>query len=198
MTLDEEIEYLDFAEVFLVNSTSGESECKILEAVRGIIGEGVDLLSVFSDIEIELHNLNLDFLDLGDVINMLIKHNYKIYGTFALPKKTSYGYLASQIVKECFKNGIRLNQNDDEKEPDLLKLRELMLEKYEISSLPESDRALSSRISEFLIISDRGYAIAEENVVIDISVLESIIDRIEEYDGEKYSILSYLQSLKVF
>lgn len=185
LTLDEEIVYLDFAEVFLVDSRSEEPECDLLESVSEIIGDGTDLLNVFSDIEAELHHLNLDFLDLSDIKNMLVKHNYKIYGTFALPKRTSYGYLAAQIVKEYFKKGIRLNQNESVKEPDLYRLRELMLEKYEISSLPESDRALSSRISEFLIISGRGYAIAEENVVIDIGVFESIIDKIEEYEGEK-------------
>ncbi|WP_430886147.1 helix-hairpin-helix domain-containing protein [Fusibacter sp. JL216-2] len=179
----DEIEFLDFADVLVSKATHINAEKKIMLILEEFIEEGTDLIVYQEELEELLADNGFDFLSLGAIKNILRKNKYKVYKNFVTRGRTSYGYLCEKIIFDCFPNGIKLSQKKSNDCKDLKKLREIVLDKYGDLGLPVSDRALSARISDYLVISDRGMAISPRKVQIDMDTLErikSFIDKLPE------------------
>lgn len=177
--------YFDFAEMFWLTPSGSEIENKVLKTMIDVIEDGFDLDSKSNMIEDILEEIDIDYFSIDDIKSLMIKNGYKAYGNLLVNGSKSYGYLCARIVQEYFPKGIKLNQNDAVPEPDLVLLRKLLHQRYGQINVSESDRAFSSRISEFLVISDRGYATAKENVEVELTALEQVIEYIEQFDSDR-------------
>lgn len=182
---NQKYEYLDFADCFVVLEIDKSVEDKINKLMVEFVGEGID---IYENIELldELFESNdISFMGLGEVFNFLEKYNYKIYGDYVTQHRVSYAVLCKNIVREYFPNGIKLNQDEDAVCDDLVKFRKLFREKYTDVLLPESDRALSARMSSVMVICDRGKILPEENVQIELELLNEIKNYIDNLQIEK-------------
>lgn len=75
------------------------------------------------------------------------------------------------------------------------KLRTYAAEEYGDLGIPDSNRAFSTRLSDYLILSGRGMATAESNIHIEMSVL----DEIKEYiDNAQEGEINYAEVFSVF
>lgn len=172
----ENLEYLDFANIF-VKARKKEHlyEYKILELVKEFVGDGIDLYENMEELDAYLNSNGFHYIDTIAVTNLLKKHGYKIYGSYATPGRVSYGYLCAKVIAEKFPQGIRVYDNHD-----LNLLREYVKAEYGDIGLPDEDRALGTRIFNFLVLSGRGLATALENVYVEMCLLDEIRDYIDK------------------
>lgn len=192
--MSDQFEYLDFAEVFVPKGEESQ-EARLLDLSSEFIGEGIDLYEKLEDLEELLFSNGFEYIGIGEFLNLLRKYKYHVYGDFVVKEKQSYGFLCANIIKKYFPNGIKLNQNDNEKEPDLMKLRELVQQEYGDLTLPESDRALSARIADYTVLCDRGKVISIDNVQIDEMLLAEIKDYIDKSESDK---IFYVELFAIF
>ncbi len=180
---DAGIEYLDFADVFVrYEEERGSTESKILRIVEDFIGEGINVYDNLEELELLMENNGFPYMDGVAVVNLARNNGYKTYGDYIVKGKKSYGYLCAQVVAERFPNGIKLY---DKKDLDLL--RAYVLEKYGPIGVSDDDRALSTRLSDYLVLSGRGTVTAESNIQLDMTVLEAIKEYIDgSPEGEIY------------
>ncbi len=188
---NEQLEYLDFADVFVAKRKDEKStEDIIFQIASEFVGDGKDLYENSEELEMIMSDKGFPYIQCGEFINLIQKYGYRLYGHYAVKGKQSYGYLCSMLVAKEFPNGIKLYESKD-----LDKLRKLALREYGDLGLPDSNRALSARISNFLILCGRGMAIAEKNVHVEMSTIDEIkecIDRSEE------SIIFYTELFSKF
>lgn len=167
---NKQLEYLDFADIFLkAGECKHAHEKKVLSIAVDFIGEGNDLYENMEDLESLLKNSGYPYLDTVDIMNLLQKNGYKIYGSYVAPCRKSYGYLCSRIVAKKFSNGIKLYDSTD-----LDLLRKYALEEYGDINISDDNRALSARLSDFLVLSGRGAVTASENIHVEMSLLDEI------------------------
>ncbi|WP_238883863.1 hypothetical protein [Clostridium sp. YIM B02551] len=186
-----EFEYLDFADVFIKkNSDTQDTEMELCKLVDEFVGVGIDLYEKLEDLDELLQVHGFEYVGINEFINLLQKNGYRIYGDYASKGRQSYGYLCSKLVGKYFKNGIKLYDGRD-----LDGLRQLAFENFGDLGLPAGNRALSARLSEFLVLSDRGMVTAEENIHIDISTVEAIKEFI---DNSPNSQLFYIEIFTEF
>ena len=188
---NKQLEYLDFADVFVAKREDGRStEDVIFQIAAEFVGDGKDLYKNLEELETIMIDSGFSYVRYGEFVNLIQKHGYRLYGYFAVRGKQSYGYLCSRLVAREFPKGIKLYESRD-----LDKLREIALGEYGNLGLPESNRALSARISNFLVLCGRGMATAEENVHVNVSV----VNEIEEYiDRSEESVIFYTELFSKF
>ncbi len=180
-------EYLDFADCFVNNLKYpfDNVEKEIVSIVTDFVGKGINLYDYIEEMDELFLSKGIDFMDLGALLNFFDKYGFKMYGDYVTQGKASYAALCKNIIIENFPNGIKLSQDNDNSCEDLKLLRELAKQKYGDISIPESDRALSARLSDYLVLCDRGRAIPEEKIQIDFSTLNRIKEYIDKYEVEK-------------
>jgi len=170
-----ELEFLDFANLFLLKeSNNQDTEYDLLRLARDFVGEGINLYEKIDDAEELLWENGYEYIGVDSLINLLLNHNYRLYGDYLVFGRQSYGFLCAKLVQEHFKNGIRIYEKED-----LRKLRMLAQNTYGDLNLPKNDRAFGSRVSDFLVLCCRGMATAPENISIDISTVETIKEYID-------------------
>lgn len=182
----EEFEYLDFAELF-VEKEEGVSKEQILKTlITEIIGDGADIYECRDLIEEVLAQNKFDYIDTEAVVSLLKKYNYTIYGSFAVKGRSNYATVCMYLIRKMFPNGIKLSQSESEQSEDLIKLRQVIDEKYNGLTVPSSDRALSSTlVRSGLILRGRGTYISQEYVSIDESLLHEIKAYIDSKDTNR-------------
>ena len=175
-----EYEYLDFADMFVKRKEGLDIEQKLVSLLVEFVGDGIDLYDNIEKLDELLTENGFSYIGIDAVENLLKKERYHIYGDYVLKGKVSYGVLCVQVIKKHFPQGIKLSQNDVDREEDMIKLRRLVKERYIGIELPESDRALSSALTRCgLVLRGRGMYIPEELVEIDESVLAEIKEKID-------------------
>lgn len=178
----ENFEYLDFADLFVEKEEEYSVEQKLLTFISEIIGDGIDLDEIREDIEVVLVENKFDYINLDIIKNLLAKNNYRTYGNFVVKGRANYAILCMYVVRKFFPDGIKLSQSDSEQSEDLIKLREIIDEKYQGLVVPASDRALSSTlVRSGLVLRGRGQYISQEYINID----ESLLSEIKSYIDEK-------------
>lgn len=174
--LNENLEYLDFADAFVPVRTDGKNteEC-ILSLAIEFVGDGIDLYENLEELDALMTDNGFPYMGGGEFINLIQKHGYKLYGDYAIKGNKSYGFLCAKIVAKEFPNGIKLYESED-----LDKLRDLAGKQYGDLGIPENNRAFSSRLIDYLVLCGRGMVTATENINIDIEILEQIKEYIDE------------------
>ena len=171
--------YLDFADV-IVYENNLAVEYNLMSMADTFIGEGINLYEHFEELELFLNDNGYVYIGIDEFIKLIIRNGYKFYGDFVFKGTKSYGYLCEKIIAREFPAGIKLYEG-----ADLKKLRERVLETYGDLGLPDSDRALSARVSEYLVLCDRGKFIAPENIIIDMNILKDIKEYIDKSSEAK-------------
>lgn len=174
------ITYLSFADAFVKEREGELIEENLLSSLKDIVGEGINICKEYDSIEDITLALGCEYIGLEEIKNLLRKYGYKLYKDFVVTQRKSYGYLCAELVREHYPEGIKLNQNNSYHEPDLIKLRKLAVEEYGDLRIPDSDRAFSARISEFLVNKDRGIFTASDNIQIELSVIYTIKEFIDK------------------
>lgn len=175
---DEELEYLDFADIFVSQRKDGKTtEQEILGVAIEFINEGIDLYENLEELETVMQENGFSYIECGEFINLIQKYGYKLYRDYAIKGTQSYGFLCEKIIAKEFPNGIKIHEGND-----LDKLCELAKKQYGDIGVPESNRALSARLSDYLVLSGRGAVTAKENIYIELSVLEEIKEYIDQSD----------------
>lgn len=181
----EEYEFLDFAGVFIEADQDKKVEDTILQLAREFVGDGIDLYENLEELEELFYANNLEYMSLGEFINLLQKYNYHFYKDYVVKGKASYGLLCMNIIRKHFPDGIKLSQSVGEHGQDLESLRKLVTETYGDIPMPDSDRALSSTLTRFgLVLCDRGKYIAPEKIHIDELALQNIKQYIDEKEED--------------
>ena len=183
--LDKELQYLDFADVFVVKNEDISEEEKLLNLTEDFIGEGINLYEKLEELETLLNDNGFDYIGLGEFINLLQKYKYHFYKDFVTRGKQSYGVLCRNVVKNHFPFGIKVTQSENDEGGDLTKLRKLVYKEYGDIGLPPNDRALSARLGDYLVLCNRGMLISAENIILDESVLEDIKNAIDNTLSDK-------------
>ena len=187
----DDLEYLEFAEVFVYAQEERNAvENQIETIAEEFIGDGINLYDNLEELEDLMQNSGFPYMDGSSFINLIQQHGYKVYGDFVVKGRQSYGYLCARVVAEKFPNGIKIYDDCD-----LDKLRTYAAEEYGDLGIPDSNRAFSTRLSDYLILSGRGMATAESNIHIEMSVL----DEIKEYiDNAQEGEINYAEVFSVF
>lgn len=185
------LEYLGFADVFVYVKADGISvESQIMRLAEDFIGEGINLYDNLEELEDLMQNNGYPYMDGAAFINLVQLNGYKVYGDFIVKGKQSYGYLCARIVAEKFPYGIKLYEGTD-----LDKLRKYSFEEYGDLGIPESNRAFSARLADYLVLSGRGMVTAESNIHIEMTVLDEIKEYIDiNQEGE----ISYAELFSKF
>ena len=169
------LEYLSFADIFIKKQTETQNtEERLKKITDDFIGdEGINFFESLSQIEEMLNTANLEFISTDAFLNYLIERGSYFYGDFVFLRKQPYAKLCQLLIAKHFKDGIFLYS-----EEDINKLRKLFNEEYGGDyNLPEQNRAISARLSECLIMCDRGKAKLIENINFE----QSIIDDVKNY-----------------
>ena len=169
------LEYLSFADIFIKKQTEAQdTEEKLRTLTDDFIGDdGINFFESLSQIEEMLNAASLEFISADAFLNYLIERGAHFYGDFVFLRKQPYSKLCQLLIAKHFKDGISLYS-----EEDINKLRSLFYEEYGGEyNLPEQNRALSARLSECLIMCDRGKAKLIENINFE----QSIIDDVKNY-----------------
>ncbi len=177
------LEYLDFADAFVL---AGESEHfneeRLYAVLEDVIGDAYDFHNGVEELNETLQQNGFHYLDDTDIINLLQKNGYKVYGNYVIKGRQSYGYLCSKIVAKRFPNGIKLYDSEE-----LTLLRKYTYEEYGDIGIADEDRAFSTRLADFLVLSGRGAATAIENIHVENDLLQQIKDYIDgSSEGEFY------------
>ena len=164
------LEYLPFADMFTKKDGNIRIEEKLYQLTVGLLGEdGINFFESLPQIEEMLNDSNLDFISTDAYLNYLLKMNVYFYGNYIYLKKQPYAKLCLMLINKYFKNGINLHSDED-----INLLRDYFLKEFGEYNLPAQNRAISARLSEYLILCDRGKANTIENIHYEQSVMDDI------------------------
>lgn len=182
----DEFEYLDFVDIFVEKNDDSSVEEQLLNLVKDIVGDGIDLYEYRDELEDIVVEKGFDFMDIDAIARLLKKYNYMLYGSFAVKGRANYATVCLYIIEKVFPDGIKLSQSETEQSEDLIKLRSIIEEKYAGLSVPSSDRALSSTlVRSGLVLRGRGTYISQEHIAMDETLLQDIRNYIDTKDSNK-------------
>lgn len=144
------------------------AEYDLIGIVSDIVGDGINLFDEIERIESALDGAGYGFIEADDFLNMVIEFNYCFYGDYIIKNKKSYAFLCTQLVEECFPDGIRY---EDE---DMNRLRCLASERFGDLDLPDNDRSLWSRLCTHLVQRGRSTYISPKKIFVDKDLMEEI------------------------
>ena len=165
------LEYLSFADMFIKKKSETQDTTEQLRRLTvNFVGEdGINFFESLTQIEEMLNAADLGFISAEAYLNFLIESGAHFYGDLVFLRKQSYARLCLMLIGKYFKDGITLSSDDE-----MNQLRKLFHDEFGDYDLPENNRAISARLSEFLILCDRGKAKLIENINFDQSVIEDI------------------------
>lgn len=171
------IEYLECADVFVLkNNIDEDIYTKISKLAKEFIGDMIDLKKNEDEFYEFISTNNLEYLDEDSFINLAKELAYTINKKLIFKKELSYGYLCSKVIDEEFPNGIKLYESTD-----LDILRKYCLDVFGDLNLPNNNRAMSSRLEQYLVLAGRGLYITEEKIKIDMNLVLEIKDFIDSF-----------------
>ena len=175
------VNFLDYADVFLpIETDMDKLKADLLSIAEDFVGEGTSLSEHLDDLSNMIQERKYSFLDVDSFVDYMRGHGYKLYGDYIVKGYQPYGALCSRIVGKRFPDGIKLYDSHD-----LNLLRKCALEEYGDIGVPADDRALSVRLSDYLLLRGRGIYTSEENVYIESRLLEELKDYIDNQSEAK-------------
>ena len=152
---------------------------KILKEITNeIVGVGVNFYDNLEIIEDKLQKKGLTRLDFSDFLMYLIFRGYKLYGDFVTRGNQTYSLICYDVVKKYFPLGIKLDSDPDN--PDMIKLREIVKNRYGNYELPSNNRAITARITPLLILCERGKYCILDSVDYSTKLMDDIVAYINE------------------
>lgn len=161
---------LNFADLYLPKSVNvDEVYSKLNGLVEDFIDDGARISDFRDDVEEKLNEFGFYFLNIDSFISFLLTAGYKRYNDYIVLRSTTYGYLCARLIAKHYPNGFKLHDHNE-----LDQLRGYADQEFGSIGIPDSDRAMSSRIFDYTVLSGRGMVTAPENIQIDLEMLEDI------------------------
>lgn len=170
------LEYLPFADMFIKKETeTQDTKAKLYKLTSEFIGDdGINFFECLPQIEEMLNDSELDFISTEAFLNYLFEINAHFYGDFVFLRKQPYAKLCLKLINKYFKDGITLYSDEE-----INLLRSYFHTEFGDFELPEHNRAISARLSSYLITCGRGKANLIENINFDQSVIDDIKNYID-------------------
>lgn len=177
-------QYFRFANLFVRKSIIPSDTNKLLKVIGdNLFKEGVLFSERSEDLEEELEKHNLTFFSTEDFKAFLVHSGYRFYGDYVTRQRSSYAHACYSIVLTYFNFDVQLQQL--KQSADMKKIREIAAELYPDISLP-SDRALTARLSDYLIASGFGKYCPIEKVVYNPTIFHEIYNYIWESEQSSF------------
>lgn len=175
----EYVEYCDFADKYILpKNCPNNIEGKMKQFVYKVIGESGNFYEKLELLEAELLNCQLAFLDFKDIMNHMVRNRYHFYGDYYVKGTSSYKELCYVVILSNYPFDIKLDS--DENNEDMLRLREILKNLSADILLPENNRAITSCLSDLMIISGRGRYCPIEKVIYSESIISDIYEFIQD------------------
>ena len=189
------VRFFRFADKYVLSEAVPVDWDKRLQLIaKEIIGDSINYYDTLELIDERLSSEDLTFLDSIDYMGYLLENGYKALGDYVVRKAQAYRNVCLGVIRRHFQDGIKLDSDDNNE--DMSRLRSIVHKEFGEAGLPDSNRALTARVTPALILCGRGRYISPENIVIDIPLIEQIVDYINEnsetslYYAEIYSAFS--------
>jgi len=124
-------------------------------------------------------------------IKYLVATGFRTYGNLICRKGLTRSDIYRYVIAKYFRDGIRVYD-----ESAIQKLRELTTEDFGEIELPENDRAIAARITDFCILSGRGTYILPENVCISDELLQEMRQYIVDTPRENIFVADIFERFK--
>lgn len=181
----ENIETISSLGLFMLKSDVSYAET-LSKCIRDFVSEGVFWKQNIGRLSELLQDNGLAFIDVNEVWFYMREMGYKIYKDFVVPQAIPYGNLLAIIIEQEFPYGISFSDPDQ-----VQHLRNITYDRFGDLGLPEGDRPLSARVTEQLVLCDRGKWISPSRMAIDVTTIETIKNYIDNSDDN----IIYYQSL---
>ena len=181
----EDIETINALDLFFIKGEVSYNNL-LQNAIQEYVGEGINWQRNINQLIEILQEKDLSFLEIDDAWRYMLGMGYKVYGEYVAPRAVSYGTLLAIIIEEEFPDGIAFS--------DVItvdRLRQRAFERFGNLNLPEDDRPLIARVTDQLVLCDRGKWIAPNRIDIEIPTLETI----KEYIDQSPNNIIYYQAL---
>lgn len=150
---------------------------RLQEITEEIIGDGVNYFDNLEIIEEKLKESGFTLIDFYDLLSYLQTCGYKLYGEFLARSRRAYALICCDVIEKYFPDGIKLDSDDNN--PDLLRLREIVRTQYGNYELPPNNRALTARISAYLILCGRGTYCLPSKIFYSQALIDDILSYID-------------------
>ncbi len=168
------IVYLEEIDKFLVDKDV-EAVKETLDTIVDELPEMFNYYDSIVDMDELLGRYDLEFLDFEDLKEYALNRGYKNVNNYMWKGIVSLRRMYSFIIKEYFKEGIRLS--DDE---SIERIRKIVSEKFGIADLSENNRAIQGAIGDENVLCDRGTYIHPDFIDVPDDLLEKIKAYIDE------------------
>lgn len=181
------LDYLSYANMFL-QKTNENTIDKIEKIILSNISDEICITTDMRFIIKELWINGYDFICIEHIINYLINIGYTKFGDYLFNSKPSYAILCSKIISDRFPKGMHKNKEN------IKILREEFKKEFGFD-LDSDDRAISTRLDDYLVICGRGKVITPDHVYIDDDLLIEIKNYIDSLIHTK---IMYADVFEVF
>lgn len=172
-------QYFSFSDRYVISKEVPKDwNNRLYLLTQDIIGDSINYYENLELIDERLCSEGLSFIDSIDYMGYLLEHGYKALGDYVVKKSQAYRNICLDVIRRHFCDGIKLDS--DENNADMARLRSIVRREFGEAGLPDSNRALTARVSPALILCGRGKYISPENVIIDIPLVDQIVDYINE------------------
>lgn len=177
--------YIDFAEAFVPNKNlEPDYETLFHEKTHQIIEEGCDFDDYIENVAQDLEKWGLGFIEPIHLEEFLNQQGYVRHGDFIHPKKASYAFICLNAIEKYYDFSIKLDENEDNE--DLNRLRKIIKRKYNDAPIAQSNRSLSVRLAEHMVLTDRGRYAPVSKVKFNKKVIRAIYEYIQNQDQSTF------------
>lgn len=170
--------YVKFAQKYCTDEMPRDYEKILASLVDRHIGDGANFFELMEEIETAMFNEGLAQLDFYDFLSYLLSCGYKLYGDFVVKRKNSYTLLCYDAVLRYFPDGIKLESAHDCE--DLIRLRQIIRDRYGNYDLPESNHAIIARLTSMLVLCDKSTYCIAENIQYSEELIEEIVSYVND------------------
>ena len=150
----ETIHYFEFADKFVDSKLIPDDwEEQLRTMMYELVGDAVNYYDILDEVEAELANRELNFLDASDFMGFLFEQRYIAMGDYIMKRRGVYKRICYDTIRRYFKTGIKLDSDDENQ--DMLRMREIISREYAGYTLPDNNRAITARVSPDLILCGR-------------------------------------------
>lgn len=163
------IVYCEDIKKYIIDENKEEFLRKINSIILDDVPEVFNYYEGIYPMEECLEENDIGFLEYDDFISYIMKHGYKRYKDYIWKGSMKLSKCYSIIVKEYFKEGIKLSDDNS-----IEFVRKIFKEKFGREDVCENNRAIAARIESDNVLCDRGTYISPDYIDISVKTLEKI------------------------
>ena len=171
--------FIDYDDVIVKKENYIKFENEIAAVLENVVDSGSELDEIIPEIDSIVQKCSMDFFDENSLRSFIKEKGYYSTGKYIFTHKPSYGQLCSYLIEKYFPDGIKTTDEN------LDLLREYALMEYGDIGIPDENRPLIARLSDYTVLRDRSTFIAERSVRIDFALIEEIKEYIDSMKEDR-------------